>query len=105
MSIDTENHDPEHVQRANGRLIFGGAMIGAVFFIAALAWLVLIGPPSSHKEAGQGQPQQQAATQQQAPAQQAPGQPQTSGQAPAQQQGQQPQQRPGGQQQAPARPQ
>jgi hypothetical protein len=97
MSIDTENHDPPHVQEANGKLIFGGAMIGAVFFIAALAWLVLIGPPSSHKEAGQGQPQQQATSQQPA------GQPQTSGQAPAQQHGQQPQQRPGGQQQAPAR--
>ena len=61
MSIDTENHDPEFVQRANGKLIFGGAMVGMVFFICAIGFLMLFGVPSSE----QGGAQQQAASQQQ----------------------------------------
>lgn len=63
MSI---NNDPDDVQRGNGRLIFGGAVFGMVFFIGALALLFTFGVPfGGHTDAPQ-QAAQPGATQQQA---------------------------------------
>ena len=85
--IDRENHDPEEVQRANGRLIFGGAIVGMTLFIGAMAALITFGVPfgggPAQPTAQTGTGQQQAAAGQARPA--APAQPdrgaQTSGQA------------------------
>ena len=104
MSIDSENHDPEFVQRANGRLLFATAIFGMVFFIGAMGLLITFGVPfDGHPLGGQAQQasgqisgQQQAAgpqTSGQASGQQAPKQPpaeQKADQAPARQPSPQP---------------
>ena len=59
MSIDSENHDPEFVREANGKLIFGGAIFGMALFICAIGALLIFGVPG-----GMPGPQQQAASQQ-----------------------------------------
>jgi hypothetical protein len=57
MSIDTErglsgeNHDPEDVQRGNGRVIVGGVIFGLVFIVCAFATLLTVGVPfGAHNE-------------------------------------------------------
>jgi hypothetical protein len=49
--VSAENHDPEIIQRGNGRLIVGGVIFGLVFIVCAFAVLLTIGVPfGAHDE-------------------------------------------------------
>jgi hypothetical protein len=60
--MNDNNYDPEDVQRGNGRLILVTSIVGAVLFVAAMAFLFVFGVPIGPMNAAQPTQQQQAAT-------------------------------------------